>query len=403
VGEGARRCFYDASRSIALPEAAALPVVASKIRPVGFRDLGNSRITFESEVVIRVRSLTLNVGSLRCRNLSGVGGRPDASWPSRKTALMTTGDIAARKERAGVRLAGMGGPHARGVIRSFAEAPATEEQMAISMRAMRKHLNVSTADGGLCAWLARTGLVAMLAIGGSNVTLSQTRSGGDARPAVGGIASLPDAALIYLAQGAPGACGDNCSNWLAAEGTIHWDGHTRFTAALDRFADRKRPIFLNVRGQSDLNAAMSIGRLLRERGYDVGIGQTIADQCRGLNDSDCVALKRSGVSLPASLSSIGTCDVACVLILAGGVRRTLPEDTTILIQSTKIANRLGLNVSDEHRDGVHAHFHEQSKLYFAQMGVDPVLADMIDANFGTARSTRLLRADVVRLRIVTGR
>jgi hypothetical protein len=268
---------------------------------------------------------------------------------------------------------------------------------------MRKHWNAPTADGGLCAWLARTGLVAMLAIGGSNVTLGQTRSGGEARPAVGGVASLPDAALIYPAQGAPGACGENCSHWLAAEGTIHWDGHTRFTAALDRFADRKHPIFLNVRGQSDLNVAMSIGRLLRERGYDIGVGQTIADQCRGLNDSDCVALKRSGVSLPASLSSIGTCDVACVLILAGGVRRTLPEDTTIVIQNTKITNRLGLNVSDEHREGVHAHFYEQSKLYFAQMGVDPVLADLIDANFGTARSTRLSRADVIRLRIVTGR
>ncbi len=270
-------------------------------------------------------------------------------------------------------------------------------------RPTRKHWNALTEDAVLCAWLARTGLVAMLAIGGSNVTLSQTRSGGEARPAVGGVASLPDAVLIYPAQGAPGACGENCSHWLAAEGTVHWDGHTRFTAALDRFADRKQPIFLNVRGQSDLKAAMSIGRLLRERGYDVGVGQTTADQCRGLNDADCVALKRSGVSLPASLSSIGTCDVVCVLILAGGVRRTLPEDTTILIQSTKITNRLGLNVSDQHREGVHTYFHEQSKLYFAQMGVDPVLADMIDANFGTARSTRLSRADVVRLRIMTGR
>jgi hypothetical protein len=277
--------------------------------------------------------------------------------------------------------------------------------MAISIwkRAMRRYRNASTADAGLRALLVRTGLVAIFAIGSSNVALSQTRSGGEARPAVGGVASLPDAALIYPAQDAPGACGENCSQWLAAEGRVHWDGHTRFNAALDRFADRKHPIFLDVRGQSNLNVAMSIGRLLRERGYDVSVGQTTADQCRGLNDADCVALKRSGVSLPASLSSIGTCDVACVVILAGGVHRTLPEETAILIQSTNITNRFGLNVSDEHREGVHAHFHEQSKLYFAQMGVDPVLADMIDSNFGTARSTRLSRADVVRLRIVTGR
>ena len=147
---------------------------------------------------------------------------------------------------------------------------------------------------------------------------------------------------------------------------------------------------------------MSIGRLLRKRRYDVGVGQTVADQCQGLNESDCVALKRSGVALSASLSSIGTCDLACVLILAGGARRTLPEDTKVLIQSTKIASRLGLNISDEQREGLHAHFRDQIKLYFAQMGVDPALADLIEANYATARNTQLSRADVVRLRMVTG-
>jgi hypothetical protein len=203
------------------------------------------------------------------------------------------------------------GPHARGVIPCSPEG-VLEEQLAISIqkRATRKYWNASPEDASLCALVARSGLIAMLAIGGSKIALSQTKPGGDVRPAVGGVVSLPDAALIYPAQGAPGACGENCSNWLAAEGTVHWDGHTRFTAGLDRFADRKRPIFLNVRGQSDLNVAMSVGRLLRKRGYDVAVGQTIADQCRGLNESDCVALKRSGVSLPASLSSIGTCDLA---------------------------------------------------------------------------------------------
>jgi hypothetical protein len=253
----------------------------------------------------------------------------------------------------------------------------------------------------LWARLARTGIVAMLAIGGAQPVLGQTRPGGEARPAVGGVVSLPDAALIYPAEGAPGACGENCSHWLAAEGTLHWDALTRFIAGLDR-SSGKAPIFLDVRGQSDLKAAMAIGRLLRERGYDVGVGRTIADRCRRLNDPDCVALKRSGVSLAASLSSIGTCDLACVLILAGGVRRTLPEDTTVLIQNTRIRNRLGLNVSDDAREGLHEHFRDQYKLYFEQMGIDPTLADIIEANYETARDTRLSRADMVRLRIVAG-
>jgi hypothetical protein len=242
----------------------------------------------------------------------------------------------------------------------------------------------------------------MLAVGGSKIALSQTKPvarrdpGGWGRFVAGCRLDLSSTGrtrclrreLLKLASGE----GDGPLGWLYAR-----------TAGLDRFADRKHPIFLNVRGQSDLNVAMSIGRLRRKRGYDVSVGQTIADQCRGLNESDCVALKRSGVSLPTSLSSIGTCDLACLLILAGGVRRTLPEDTKVLIQSTNIASRLGLNISDEQREGLHAHFRDQFKLYFAQMGVDPALAEMIEANYGIARNTQLSRADMVRLRIVTGR
>ena len=277
---------------------------------------------------------------------------------------------------------------------------------SIQKQAMRKQRRASTSDVSLRALLARSsliamlGLIAMIVIGGPKVTFSQPRPEGNQAPAPGGVASLPDALLIYSAQGASGVCGENCSQWLAAEGTVHWDGHKRVIAGLDRFADRKRPVFLNVRGQSNLSVAISIGRIFRERGIDVSVGETIADRCRGLSESACVALKRSGVALQASLSSVRTCDLACVLILAGGVRRTLPEDTTVLIQSTEIFNRLGLNVSEEHREGLRARFHEQIKVYFTQMGVDPALADMIDANFGSARNTQLSRADVVRLRIV---
>jgi hypothetical protein len=268
---------------------------------------------------------------------------------------------------------------------------------------MWKQSNVSTLDVTLWTFLVHLGMLAMLVIGGAKIALSQPRPGGDPANPLSGTGSLPDDIFIYPAQGAPAGCGENCSDWLAAEGRVYWDGYKRIIAGLDRFANRKRPVFLNVRGQSDLGVAISVGRILRERGIEVGVGQTIADRCRELSEPDCLALKRSGASLHASLSSIGTCDLACVLILAGGVRRMLPEDTTVVIHSSQVFNRLGLNVSDEHRQGVHARFREQSKIYFAQMGLDPALADIIDANYGTARSTQLSRADVIRLRIVTAR
>src|SRR3954447_14355111 len=168
---------------------------------------------------------------------------------------------------------------------------------------MQVQRNASTADVDLYAVLARFGLVAMLAIGGAQNALGQARPGGAPAPTPA-IGSLADAVMVYPAQSAPGACGEKCSEWLAAEGTVHWDGHKRIIAGLDRFADRKRPVFLNVREQSNLGVATSIGRILRERGIEVGVGETIADQCRTLSASECVALKRSGGPLRATLKSI---------------------------------------------------------------------------------------------------
>src|SRR5215510_2239737 len=197
-------------------------------------------------------------------------------------------------------------------------------------RAMWKQCRASIPDLSLGALLARLGFIAMIVIGGSQITFSQPRPEGDRAPAPGGVVSLPDALSIYSAHGVSGACGENCMHWLAAEGTVHWDSHKRIIAGLDRFADRKRPVFLNVRGPSNLSVATSIGSILRERGLDVGVGQTIADPCPGAAKPDCVAQKSSGVPLRASLASIGACDLACVLILAGGVHRILPENTTVL-------------------------------------------------------------------------
>src|SRR5260370_10182141 len=131
----------------------------------------------------------------------------------------------------------MRGPHACGVIRLSARAAATAKQMAISIqkRAMRK--SASTTDASLCALLARSGFIAMLAIGGgSKIALSQTKTGGEARPAAGGVASLPGAALIYPAQGAAGGCGGNYSHLLAADGKGHWDGYKALIVGLHRVA-----------------------------------------------------------------------------------------------------------------------------------------------------------------------
>ena len=108
--------------------------------------------------------------------------------------------------------------------------------------------------------------------------------------------------------------------------------------------------------------------------------------------------------LPASARRIpvGWISAAlCVLVLAGGVHRTLPADATVVIGPTHISDRLAPNVSGERQQGLQAHFSDQYRLYLTQMGVATEVVDIIDRNSQSGRTTQLSNKDWLRLGIVT--
>jgi hypothetical protein len=222
------------------------------------------------------------------------------------------------------------------------------------------------------------------------------------RPTIGGIGELPDAMIFYVAHGADGACGPGCSDWIAAEGTVQWDTHKRLIAALDRFAGRKLPLVINSRGTSNLNVAVSMGRILHDRGIDTTEGVTNVAACTGVAEADCFALKRPGGPLEATLDTRdASCDLACVLMLAGGIHRSLPSGTRVILTGMEIHNRLAPNVSDERREGLTTLWGQQFRVYLRQMGVDAELLDMVDHNAEQHHTTELSPSDWTRLHIVT--
>src|SRR4051812_43485887 len=86
--------------------------------------------------------------------------------------------------------------------------------------------------------------------------------------------------IFYVARGAA-ACGQNCSEWIAAEGTVQWDTHKRLLNILDRQAGRKLPVVIHSWGESNLSVATSLGRILRGRGIDTTAGTTESKPARG--------------------------------------------------------------------------------------------------------------------------
>ena len=245
-------------------------------------------------------------------------------------------------------------------------------------------------------------LKAMAIFGGliSFVTSAVAQVQTPPRPPVGGIGQLPDAMIFYVARGATGACGPGCSEWIAAEGTVQWDTHKRLINILDRQAGRKLPVVIHSWGESNLNVATSLGRILRARGIDATMGPTDVDACQGKPDAECFALKGLGGPLDATIKRPDEpCDLTCVLILAGGVHRSLPAGTRVMLTGMSIHNRLAPNVSKDERAGATARFDELFRIYLRDMGVETELLDIMD-NISDGR-IELPPAEWTRLRIVT--
>jgi hypothetical protein len=228
------------------------------------------------------------------------------------------------------------------------------------------------------------------------------RSEDAAYPPVGGVISPADAMIFYLARGQDGACGPNCSEWIAAEGVVEWDTFKRLFAFAARLGERKAPIILDVWGESNLNVAMSLGKIIRDRGLDVSAGKTVVAGCAEATEAACLALKRSAKSLDAAIDvSAVECDIVCLLILAGGVHRTLPANAKVVIGPTHIRDRLAPNVSEERQNGLQAFYGDQYRIYLKQMGVATDVVGIVEQNAATGRATQISRADWLQLGIVT--
>jgi hypothetical protein len=247
------------------------------------------------------------------------------------------------------------------------------------------------------------GTLALVAALFASCARAQDREQPETRPPVGGVASPENAMILYAAHGGDEACGADCSDWIAAEGVVQWDSFKRLFAFLDRFGARKMPLVLNVWGAGDLKAAMSLGRIIRERKLDVTAGATVVAGCAKLADADCFALKRGGAPLDAKLDTASVeCDLVCVLVLAGGVHRTLPADAKVVIGGMEMRNRVAPNMSTESSQGLRSYYDDQIGLYLSQMGVNPQIVDIIDRDSKIHRSTQLTNSDWLKLGLVTG-
>ncbi|MER9338095.1 hypothetical protein NKJ06_29730 [Mesorhizobium sp. M0293] len=122
---------------------------------------------------------------------------------------------------------------------------------------------------------------------------------------------------------APG-CEPICPEWISAEGSIEAGTPALFKRMLKTLGGRKLPIVVNSPG-GNVEAALTLGRLIRKNKLDIAIGKTVFSGCQP-DARGCQGRDKNGARYVGDVIDYGAmCNSACPLMFAGGVQRVAGE------------------------------------------------------------------------------
>jgi hypothetical protein len=212
--------------------------------------------------------------------------------------------------------------------------------------------------------------------------------------------------VIYLAKGAPNACGTGCSAWIAADGFIDEGAAERLRKLIATLHGRTLPIFFNSLGGSQINA-IAIGRVIRKHGMAAAVWKTRPVGCTGHDDEACRRLMQSGGVLAAELSDIAYCMSSCIYALLGGAARQVPSNAIVHVHAPLLAavrpdgSMVPPSISAAAQKKLEADFNDKARAYIRAMGIDERLLELILAT-PNERPHTLTRTEITNFGIDTG-
>ena len=188
---------------------------------------------------------------------------------------------------------------------------------------------------------------------------------------------------IYLAKGAPDACGPGCDRWIAIEGQIDGEAASRVRRFLAGVKDTQRPIYLHSPG-GNVEQSYVIGRLLRGRKAVARVGQTMATACAAdaQVDAACLKAKNAGGEIEAELSTYhAMCNSACGYLFLGATLREVAPDAALAVHNSRLVLAIHGNpppgLVAELRQRRMASADRDRTAYIAAMGISRELDDLI--------------------------
>jgi hypothetical protein len=135
---------------------------------------------------------------------------------------------------------------------------------------------------------------------------------------------------VVLVHSAETGCEPHCAAWIAAQGKIEASSVDRFRQVLDRLGPRNVPVLIHSPG-GRVDAAMTIGRMIRKRQMDIAVSRTKLEPCLAADRHCLTNLAASGVLD----SAMAGCESACPIILAGGRHRIVSPWAQVGVHQVK--------------------------------------------------------------------
>jgi hypothetical protein len=188
---------------------------------------------------------------------------------------------------------------------------------------------------------------------------------------------------FYVATGAPDSCGPGCNRWIAVEGQIDANAASRFRKFLQRVKDRNLPIYFASPG-GNVDQAIAMGGMLRERGAVAHVGRTVARECgfEAQDSAPCLKVKQSGAEMHADLWTRGAiCVSACPYLILGAPTREIAADAVVGVHSARVVVAFtGGTPTREMRAAATERGRERIDRsltsYFKRMGAETALLDL---------------------------
>ena len=131
----------------------------------------------------------------------------------------------------------------------------------------------------------------------------------------------PAMAFAIVRSGTVG-CEPNCPQWISAEGQIMPGSANQFRKILKQAGKLRLPVVITSPG-GDVEAALAIGQMIRERKLDVLVGWTLFTGCNPTVKTCKLPKAQKGVYAGLVMTSRGYCLSACPFIFAAGQKRIL--------------------------------------------------------------------------------